>query len=156
MGLMDRIFMKPGKKKGEYLIEKDGFPPMSKMYAAGAQAEREPGKVEIDPILRVEEAGRIAETRARELRAREESMPSLEDAAENEKAEVLRLDAESDAWSRIAGVFSRTSSEQDGSARLARLRNELAVLKATNLDKGPEAEVIKLEAIEEIERTLGA
>ncbi len=149
--------MKPGKKKGELLIEKDGFPPMSKMYAAGAQEpEREPGKVEVDPILRVEEAGRIAEARARELRAKEESTPSLEEAAEDEKADVMRLDAESDAWSRIAGIFNRASSERDGSARLARLRNELAVLKATNLDKGPEAEVIKLEAIEEIERTLGA
>lgn len=145
--------MKPGKKKGEYEIEKQGTS-MGEMYTRAQDLKREPGKIEVDPVLRVEEAGRIAETRARELRLKEESMPSLEEAAEDEKADVMRLDAESDVWSKIAGIFSRTSSESDPAARLARIRNELIVLKHTSLDKGSEAEVMKAEAVEEIEKTL--
>ncbi|HJV33121.1 MAG TPA: hypothetical protein VJ694_03785, partial [Patescibacteria group bacterium] len=96
----------------------------------------------------------LAEAKTRELLAKESSMPSLEEAAEDEKAEVLRLDAESDAWSRIAGALNRTSSETNPFQRLARLRNEITVLRNTNLGKGPEAEIIKLQAVEEIERRL--
>lgn len=143
MGFMDRIFSKK-VPKGEHEIRHQGVTPT------------EAPKVIVDAVLSIEEASETAMQRAQELQAKEMTMPSLEDAAEDEKGEVMRLDAESDAWSRIAGIFSRTSSETDGAARLARIRNELVVLRSTNLDKGPEAEIIKSQAIEQIEKMLVA
>lgn len=101
---------------------------------------------------KLESADAFAQGRARDLQRQEASMPSIEDAADDEKDAVLRLDAESDAWSRIAGVFRTAGSDADPFSRLTRVKNALKGLRETNLGKGPEAEVIKFRAIEEAEK----
>lgn len=128
------------------------------MVIAGALDVRRtimlPGNAEASTEQALEDIAELAKTKARELLSKESSMPSIEEAAEDEKDEVMRLDAESDAWSRIAGALNRSSSETNPFHRLARLRNEITVLRNTSLGKGPEAEIIKLQAVEEIEKRL--
>lgn len=103
---------------------------------------------------KLEGADAFAQERARDLQRQERSMPAIEDAADDEKEAVLRLDAESDAWSRIAGVFRTAAADADPFSRLTRVKNALNGLRDTNLGKGPEAEVIKFRAIEEAEKRI--
>ncbi len=169
MGLMDRLFRKSPKTEAPPQLPVREEPARAArslegpavpegMVIAGAldslRTMMIPGGAEAATEKALEGIAELAEAKSRELRSQESSMPSIEEAAEDEKAGVMRLDAESDAWSRIAGALNRTSSETDPFRRLARLRNEISVLRNTNLGKGPEAEVIKLLAVEEIEKRL--
>jgi len=172
MGFMDRLFKKapktpeppppavnenaaarpPEKIDGPAVPENLHYNPHDlgkrMILPAGLEATAEATRVALDGIMT------LAESRFRELHRKESSMPALEDAAEDEKDDVMRLDAESDVWSRITGALNRTNAETDPLRRLDRLKKEITVLRNTNLGKGPEAEVIKLEAVEEIEKRL--
>lgn len=116
--------------------------------AGGAEA------IERNTLKKLEAVAESVAARARGLQDKETSMPSIEDAAEHEKEEVMRLDAESDAWSRIAGVFSRNAAEPSGLKRLHLIKEELKNLRAQNLGKGPNGEIMKFQAIEEVEKQL--
>lgn len=144
MGFFDRIFVSKNAKGG-FDIKKDG-PSMGEMMSRAqetpplSQAERDGVKlIGAAEVMRQQEAIR---TRLEEARA---FAKGRMDAANEAEAEI---------WSQLSGLFDRLADVKNSLQRQQRLLEETDALKKRNLGKGPEAEAVKFQAIEEFEHHL--